>query len=146
MNQIEISTAGLKLEDVVQVARFGAKITISTAAINAMDATRKHIEELANAEDPVYGISTGFGALAQRHIPQADRDQLQKSLIRSHAAGMGDPVEKEVVRALMLLRLKTMCSGQTGVRSLIATTYAAILNAGITTRGRGLTRSTKKKS
>ena len=132
MNQIEISTAGLKLEDVVQVARFGAKITISTAAINAMDATRRHIEELANAEDPVYGISTGFGALAQRHIPQADRDQLQKSLIRSHAAGMGDPVEKEVVRALMLLRLKTMCSGQTGVRSLIATTYAAILNAGIT--------------
>ena len=132
MNQIEISTSGLTLEDVVAVARFGAQITISDAAITAMDATRKHIEELANAKEPVYGISTGFGALAQRHIPQADRVQLQKSLIRSHAAGMGDPVEKEVVRALMLLRLKTMCSGQTGVRSVIATTYAAMLNAGIT--------------
>ena len=88
MNQIEISTSGLTLEDVVAVARFGAQITISDAAITAMDATRKHIEELANAKEPVYGISTGFGALAQRHIPQAERVQLQKSLIRSHAAGM----------------------------------------------------------
>ena len=103
MNQFEISTDGLTLEEVVAVARFGVKINISIGAITAMDATRKRIEELANAEEPVYGISTGFGALAQRHIPQADRVQLQKSLIRSHAAGMGDPVEKEVVRALMLL-------------------------------------------
>ncbi len=99
-----------------------------------MAETREHIERLAVSEEPVYGISTGFGALAQRHIPMADRVQLQKSLIRSHAAGMGEPVEREVVRALMLLRLKTMCSGQTGVRPVVAQTYAQILNAGITPR------------
>ena len=99
-----------------------------------MARTRAHIERLAVSEDPVYGISTGFGALAQRHIPIESRVQLQKSLIRSHAAGMGDPVEREVVRALMALRLKTMCSGQTGVRPEVAQTYAAILNAGITPR------------
>ena len=64
MNQIEISTSGLTLEDVVAVARFGAQITISDAAITAMDATRKHIEELANAKEPVYGISTSFSSAA----------------------------------------------------------------------------------
>jgi histidine ammonia-lyase len=97
-----------------------------------MLATRNHIEKLANSEVPVYGISTGFGALANRHIDVKDRVQLQKSLIRSHAAGMGDPVEREVVRALMLLRLKTLASGRTGVRPVVATTMAQILNAGIT--------------
>jgi histidine ammonia-lyase len=97
-----------------------------------MAATRAHIETLAKAEVPVYGISTGFGALAHQHIAPEDRVQLQKSLIRSHAAGMGDPVEKEVVRALMLLRLKTLVSGRTGVRPELATTYADLINAQIT--------------
>jgi histidine ammonia-lyase len=97
-----------------------------------MAATRAHIETLAKAENPVYGISTGFGALANQHIATEDRVQLQKSLIRSHAAGMGDPVEKEVVRALMLLRLKTLVSGRTGVRPELATTYADLINAHIT--------------
>jgi histidine ammonia-lyase len=97
-----------------------------------MAATREHIESLAAAETPVYGISTGFGALANKHIASEDRVQLQKSLIRSHAAGMGDPVEKEVVRALMLLRTKTLASGRTGVRPVVAQTYVDLLNSGIT--------------
>jgi histidine ammonia-lyase len=120
------------MEQVVEVARGGAKIEISKEALEKMAATRAHIETLAKAETPVYGISTGFGALAHQHIAPADRVQLQKSLIRSHAAGMGDPVEKEVVRALMLLRLKTLVSGRTGVRPELATTYADLLNANIT--------------
>jgi histidine ammonia-lyase len=134
MEKVVLSTSGLTASDVVAVARHNAKIEISPAALSAMAETREHIERLAVSDEPVYGISTGFGALAQRHIPMADRVQLQKSLIRSHAAGMGEPVEREVVRALMLLRLKTMCSGQTGVRPVVATTYAEILNAGITPR------------
>ncbi|MFM1778951.1 MAG: hypothetical protein RIS51_96 [Actinomycetota bacterium] len=120
--------------EVIAVARHGAKVEISESSLAAMAKTREHIESLAVADTPVYGISTGFGALAQKHIPVADRVQLQKSLIRSHAAGMGEPVEKEVVRALMLLRLKTMCSGRTGVRPIVAQTYAALLNANITPR------------
>lgn len=134
MKTVELSTAGLTGQEVVDVARHGAKVKISDVALQAMAKTREHIEKLAVSDTPVYGISTGFGALAQRHIPTEDRVQLQKSLIRSHAAGMGDPVESEVVRALMLLRLKTMCSGQTGVRPIVAQTYAEILNAGITPR------------
>jgi histidine ammonia-lyase len=129
---VTINTTGMTHTDVVAVARFGAKIEISQQAVNAMAATRSHIEALAASEVPVYGVSTGFGALANRHIDLKDRVQLQKSLIRSHAAGMGPAVEREVVRALMLLRLKTLCSGRTGVRPIVAQTMAAILNAGIT--------------
>jgi histidine ammonia-lyase len=131
-NTVVIKTKGMTPADVVSVARFDAKVEISKESLEAMDATRKHIEKLANGDVPVYGISTGFGALANRHIALEDRVQLQKSLIRSHAAGMGEPVEREVVRALMLLRLKTICSGRTGARPIVAQTMAAILNAGIT--------------
>jgi histidine ammonia-lyase len=129
---ITLNSSGLTMDQVVEVARNGAKIEVSKEALEKMAATRAHIETLAKAETPVYGISTGFGALANRHIAPEDRVQLQKSLIRSHAAGMGDPVEKEVVRALMLLRLKTLVSGRTGVRPELATTYADLLNAQIT--------------
>ena len=132
--KVVISTSGMSFGDVIAIARHDAQIEISAESLDAMARTRAHIERLAVSESPVYGISTGFGALAQRHIPIDSRVQLQKSLIRSHAAGMGDPVEREVVRALMALRLKTMCSGQTGVRPEVAQTYAAILNAGITPR------------
>jgi histidine ammonia-lyase len=120
------------MDEVVRVARHGEKLTISQEALEKMAATRAHIESLAAAETPVYGISTGFGALANKHIAPEDRVQLQKSLIRSHAAGMGDPVEKEVVRALMLLRTKTLASGRTGVRPVVAQTYVDLLNSGIT--------------
>jgi histidine ammonia-lyase len=129
---ITLNSSGLTMEQVVEVARNGAKIEISKEALEKMAATRSHIETLAKADTPVYGISTGFGALAHQHIAPEDRVQLQKSLIRSHAAGMGDPVEKEVVRALMLLRLKTLVSGRTGVRPELATTYADLINAQIT--------------
>lgn len=129
---VTLNTRGVTAADVVAVARHGAKVEISGEAIAAMAKTRAHIEALAKAETPVYGISTGFGALANRHIAVADRVQLQKSLIRSHAAGIGPAVETEVVRALMFLRLKTLCSGRTGVRPEVAQAFAAVLNAGIT--------------
>ena len=118
--------------DVIAVARHDAKVVISAEAMAAVTKTRAHIDRLAAAPDPVYGVSTGFGALATRHVSPELRQQLQSSLIRSHAAGLGTPVEREVVRALMLLRLKTLCSGHTGVRPIVVETMAAILNAGIT--------------
>ncbi len=120
------------IDEVIVVARANALIEIGTDALEAMAASRAHVDRLANQGAPVYGISTGFGALANRHIPQENRVQLQKSLIRSHAAGAGNEVEREVVRATMFLRLKTLTSGRTGVRPEVAQTYAAILNAGIT--------------
>ena len=129
---VTLNSSGLTMDEVVRVARHGEKLTISQEALEKMAITRAHIESLAAGQTPVYGISTGFGALANQHIAPEDRVQLQKSLIRSHAAGMGDPVEKEVVRALMLLRLKTLASGRTGVRPVVAQTYVDLLNSGIT--------------
>ncbi|WFN94867.1 MULTISPECIES: histidine ammonia-lyase [Gordonia] len=119
-------------DDVVAVARHGAKVRLSDESLAAIAQTRTRIEALAADPKPVYGVSTGFGALATRHIPQEMRKQLQRSLVRSHAAGSGPEVEREVVRALMLLRLSTLATGRTGVRPEVAQTYAALLNAGIT--------------
>ncbi|MCX8528952.1 MAG: histidine ammonia-lyase [Rhodoluna sp.] len=127
-----INPTGMTMEQVVAVARGNERIELSPMALEGMARSRARIDELAGAETPVYGISTGFGALANRHIAPADRVQLQKSLIRSHAAGIGASVEREVVRALMLLRLKTLASGHTGARPVVAETMAAVLNAGIT--------------
>jgi len=130
--KITLSTSGLTFEDVIIVARHGAQVELSQSAIEAMNSSRKYIEEYAAGGIPVYGVSTGFGALANRHIDVEDRVQLQKSLIRSHAAGVGPAIEREVVRALMFLRLRTMASGRTGVRVKLAQTYVDFLNKGIT--------------
>ena len=129
---VTLSTSGVTFADVIDVARYGAKVELSKQSIDAINASRKYIEEYAAGGVPVYGVSTGFGALANRHIDVADRAQLQKSLIRSHAAGVGPAVEREVVRALMFLRLRTMASGRTGVRVALAQSYIDFLNHGIT--------------
>ena len=118
--------------DVVSVARGGAPVQLTPEALAAIDAGRATIDALAEDVRPHYGVSTGFGALASRHIPSESRTQLQRSLIRSHAAGSGEEVEREVVRALMLLRLSTMATGHTGVRRATAEAYAAMLSAGLT--------------
>ena len=94
--------------------------------------SREIIEALADDQEPHYGVSTGFGALATRHIPVELRAQLQRSLIRSHAAGSGPEVEREVVRALMLLRISTLATGRTGIREETLRSYVAMLNAGLT--------------
>ncbi|GAB3942930.1 histidine ammonia-lyase [Corynebacterium tapiri] len=129
---ITIGIGPLSIEDVVAIARHGEQVEVSSEALDAIAETRERVEELANSDTPVYGISTGFGALANRHIPDEMRAQLQLSLVRSHAAGSGPEVEEEVIRALMALRLSTLCTGRTGVRPIVAKTYADVLNAGIT--------------
>ena len=109
-----VDVGPLSIDDVVAVARDGAPVALTDEAVAAIDRARAVVEELAAATTPAYGISTGFGALATRHIPAEMREQLQRSLVRSHAAGSGPEVEREVVRALMLLRLSTLATGHTG--------------------------------
>lgn len=132
MHTVVVGTAGTTADDVIAVARRGARVVVSEEALAAVAASRQVIDDLAAKPEPVYGVSTGFGALAVRHISPDLRAQLQRNIVRSHAAGMGPRVEREVVRALMFLRLKTLASGRTGVRPLVVETMAAILNAGIT--------------
>ena len=127
-----IGTGPPSPDEVVMVARHGATVDLTHEARTAITRARGWVEDLARSEVPVYGISTGFGALATRHIEPEHRAKLQRSLIRSHAAGAGPRVETEVVRALMLLRLSTIATGHTGVRLQTAEAYAAMLNAGLT--------------
>jgi histidine ammonia-lyase len=132
VDTIIVGTGPLAPAAVVAVARHWAPVALSPAAEHEITASRKVIEDLAGDDEPHYGVSTGFGALATKHIPPELRAQLQRSLIRSHAAGSGAEVEAEVVRALMLLRLSTLATGRTGVRLATAQAYAAMLNNGIT--------------
>ncbi len=129
---VPVGVGPLSFEEVLAVAREGAPVRLTDEARAAIERARSVVDELAAAPTPAYGISTGFGALATRHIPTEMRAQLQKSLIRSHAAGSGPSVEREVVRGLMLLRLSTLATGRTGVRPELAELMVAVLNAGIT--------------
>ncbi|KQZ83290.1 histidine ammonia-lyase [Microbacterium sp. Root166] len=132
MTTVTVGLSPLRPEDVVAVARHGATVKVAPEALARVAATRALVEGLADDPDPHYGISTGFGALATTFIAPERRLQLQASLIRSHAAGTGPEVEREVVRALQLLRLQTLATGHTGVRPVVVETYAGMLNAGIT--------------
>ncbi|MGY1666375.1 histidine ammonia-lyase [Geodermatophilus sp. SYSU D00696] len=129
---IGVGPGPLRASDVVAVARGGAAVVLTAEAEREVAASREVVEALAGDVVAHYGVSTGFGALATRHIPTERRAQLQRSLVRSHAAGSGSEVEREVIRALMVLRLATLATGRTGVRPETARTYAAMLNAGIT--------------
>ncbi|MGW6709564.1 histidine ammonia-lyase [Streptomyces sp. NPDC054956] len=132
MHTVVVGTSGTTAEDVIAVARGNARVELSAEAVAALARAREIVDALAAKPEPVYGVSTGFGALASRHISPELRAQLQRNIVRSHAAGMGPRVEREVVRALMFLRLKTVASGHTGVRPSVAQTMADVLNAGIT--------------
>ncbi|KAA2260992.1 histidine ammonia-lyase [Solihabitans fulvus] len=128
---VPLGARPLTRDEVLAVARADASVELTQAALDAVGSARTHIEKLATAEKPTYGVSTGFGALAVRHIPPDLRAALQRSLVRSHAAGAGPEVEREVVRALVLLRLQTLATGHTGVRPSTVDTMARMLNAGI---------------
>jgi histidine ammonia-lyase len=132
MQRVEVGVGALTEGEVVAVARDGVGVELSAVALDLIAASRKIVERLADDPEPHYGISTGFGALATKHIPVAQRALLQQSLIRSHAAGYGPEVEREVVRALMLLRLSTLATGRTGIRPDTALALAGLLDSGIT--------------
>ncbi|MEP9363298.1 histidine ammonia-lyase [Nocardioides sp. CN2-186] len=129
---VALGVGPVSFDDLLSVARDGAPVRLTEDAVAAVERARGVIDELSAGATPVYGVSTGFGALATRHIPTDMRAQLQRSLVRSHAAGSGPEVEREVVRGLMLLRLSTLATGHTGVRVETAQLLAGLLSAGIT--------------
>jgi len=129
---VTLSRNGLDRADVVAVARHGAALAVGEDALAAITASAAIVSAYAAGREPVYGISTGFGSLATTVIPPERREELQRALVRSHSAGMGPPVEVEVVRAMMALRARTLAMGYSGVRPVVVDTIVALLNAGIT--------------
>ena len=130
-DEIRLDGKGLRFGEVMDVARFGARVALTGAAVARMEESARIVERLGNSDEPVYGVSTGFGSLATTSIPADRREQLQLSLIRSHAAGMGEPVEAEVVRGLMLMRARSLAMARSGARPVVAETLLALLNSGL---------------
>ncbi len=130
---VNLTTGPLSFHEVIDVARHDAPVALTPEARTAMRESRAYVDQAAAAEAAVvYGVTTGLGALATTHISPEERVELQRALIRSHAAGSGPALEREVVRAMMLLRSATLARGFSGVRPSVVEQIVAVLNAGIT--------------
>jgi histidine ammonia-lyase len=129
---VTVQPTGVTPADVLAVARLDARVEIAEETVAAMAASRAIVDGIEASGRPVYGVSTGFGALANTSIAPSRRAELQHALIRSHAAGVGAPMPREVVRAMMLLRLRSLALGHSGVRPVLAQGLADLLNHGIT--------------
>jgi histidine ammonia-lyase len=127
-----ITGTSLSVEEVVEIARRGGEVVLDPEARARMVESAALVETLASSDEPAYGISTGFGALATTFIPEERRVELQHSLVRSHAAGSGPEVEREVVRAMMLLRARTLAMGYSGARPEVADRLLAFLAEDLT--------------
>jgi histidine ammonia-lyase len=122
----------LTIDAVVAVARSGEKVKLSPASIAAMKRSRAVVETALTDGLPHYGINTGFGSLSKQRIGQNDLAALQRNLVRSHAAGVGEPLARDVVRATMLLLAASLARGLSGVRPVVCETIVKMLNAGVT--------------
>jgi histidine ammonia-lyase len=130
VNTVTVAASGVCPAQVLAVARGGAHVEL--AATDAMATSRAIVDAIEREQRPVYGVSTGFGALATTFIAPERRAELQHSLIRSHAAGVGPPMPREVVRAMLLLRARALAMGRSGVRPLVAQALVDLLNHDIT--------------
>src|SRR3954453_599499 len=128
---LQLTGTGLASRDVIAVARGGEPVELAAEAREAMERSAAVVARLIEHPEPVYGVSTGFGSLANVAIPTERREELQRALIRSHAAGMGPPVEREVVRAMLLLRARTLAMGRSGARPGVADAILGLLDAGL---------------
>jgi len=129
---IVVGLEPLTRDQLVAVARRFEQLSLSPEVLERLTRQRDAIDALVDGGEPIYGLSTGFVSLATTSISPERRRDLQRSLIRSHAAGVGPEVEAEVVRAMMVSRLTNLCSGVSGVRPVTAQSYAALINANIT--------------
>ncbi|HUI80517.1 MAG TPA: histidine ammonia-lyase [Bryobacteraceae bacterium] len=129
---VELDGEHLSIAHVREVSERGAPVTLSTAAITKMLASREPVERLAAGDEPIYGVNSGVGLLADIRIPRDQLDQLQVNVVRSHAAGVGAPLAASVVRAMMLIRANVLAKGFSGIRPVVAERLCDLLNRGVT--------------
>ncbi len=131
MTTIRITGHDLSIADVVAVARKGLAVALDRGAEHRVADAAKLVAKLADGDAAVYGVNTGYGDLAQVRVPQADLRSLQRNLVRSHSAGVGDPLPPDVVRAILLLRAATLAAGRSGVRPETIHLLLDMLNRGV---------------
>ena len=128
MRTVVVSGDGLTVEDVVDVARGEADAELAASVIAIMEPSRAVIVGAVRGDAPVYGVNTGFGALADTRVAERDLAQLQSAIIVSHAAAAGEPLDDEAVRAILLLRARTLAAGYSGVRADLPARLIELLN------------------
>jgi histidine ammonia-lyase len=117
----------LSIDDVAAVAERNAEVVVDHKVWERMAPAREVVERAVAEDRVVYGVTTGFGALANTHIEPAEAERLQVSLLRSHAAGVGRPLPDRVVRAMLLLRARTLAQGYSGVRPVLVERYVEFI-------------------
>src|ERR1700726_1231227 len=134
---ITVDGSALSIEAVVRVAREREAVALDPGVRAQMRPAREVVDRLDREGAIVYGVTTGFGALADRAVDPADRALLQRSVVLSHAAGSGPRLDDEVVRGTILLRARTLAAGLSGVRVELVEALLGILEAGVLPRGPG---------
>ncbi|MDG2020840.1 MAG: aromatic amino acid lyase, partial [Phycisphaerales bacterium] len=129
---ISLDGRPLEIEDVAAVARGSVEISLSPEARTRMQAARDVIDDITDHDRAVYGINTGFGSLSKVRIPPEQLSELQANIVRSHAAGVGDPLSTDLVRAMMLILAASLARGHSGVRPVLVERLLALLDAGVT--------------
>ncbi|MDX1535129.1 MAG: aromatic amino acid lyase, partial [Thermoplasmata archaeon] len=125
---VKLSGEALTIRDVVSVARGQEKATLAASAVRKMEASRRLVEEIVQEGRVAYGVTTGIGELADVSIPDLELRQLQRNIARSHAAGTGEALPKDVLRAMMVLRANGLARGHSGVRPLVVELLCQMLN------------------
>jgi len=131
MKGITLGADGMTLEDLVAVARKGAKVRLSKPAKKKISEARELVEQWVREERVVYGMTTGIGALSDVVISKKETRQLQQNLLMSHAAGVGPVLDDETIRAVMALRAKDLARGNSGIRLQSVERLVEFLNRGI---------------
>ena len=121
----------LTLDDIAAVAAGAGPVELSGTARRRVDAARSVVDRAAAGDAPVYGVNTGFGSFADVRIDAAALEDLQINLLRSHAAGVGEPLDVPVVRAMLALRANVLARGHSGIRRTTLEALLALLNAGV---------------
>lgn len=132
MNQVLLDGDSLSLHDIREVARGHKQVGVAETAKAKVQRARDLVEKKAQADEPTYGINTGFGTLAEVRIDKGDLKQLQRNLILSHAAGVGNPLSVPEARAMLLLRANVLAKGHSGVRLSTLELLTQMLNRGVT--------------
>ena len=131
MNKIFIDGNSLTLEEFINVVRNGYKVELTKEAIEKVEKSRRLVDRFVEEEKVVYGITTGFGKFSDVSITKEETKKLQRNLIISHACGVGNPLDEEVVRGVMLLRANALAKGYSGIRLSTLNTLIDMLNKGV---------------
>ncbi len=129
---VKIKGSGLTIDDVAKVARFGEKVELAEEAKERINKCRNLLEKKIDEGEIMYGVNTGIGEFSEVALDEEQTKQFQKYLIYNHAAGIGEPIPEEQVRAAILTRINVHAHGNSGMRLVITETLVDMLNKGVT--------------